>query len=74
MKVKFKINKTLTASEEMEMNGFVSSLEKTYLADINRDERMLFTIFDFTTDWKNYQSVINFIKQRCKGKPYLTVL
>jgi len=74
MKVTFKINKTLTASEEKEMHGFVSSLEQTYAAEINREERMLYTLFDFTTNWKNYQTIINFIKNKYKGRPYLTVL
>ena len=73
MKVKFKINKTLTASEEKEMQGFVSSLEQTYAAEINREERTLYTLFDFTTTWKNYQTIINFIKQY-NSRPYLTVL
>ncbi|RYZ20401.1 MAG: hypothetical protein EOO10_23280 [Chitinophagaceae bacterium] len=74
MKVTFKINKTLTASEEKEMHGFVSSLERTYATAINREERMLYTLFDFTTTWKNYQSIIHFIQQKYKGRPYLTLL
>jgi|GEM_PF-6971996 len=74
MKVRFKINKTLTEKEEHEMHGFVSSLEQAYAADLNRDERMFYTLFDFTTNWKTYQAVIHFIRQIAKGRPYLTVL
>jgi hypothetical protein len=74
MKVRFKINKTLTESEEKEMHGFVSSLEQAYATEINREERMLFTLFDFTTTWKNYQKIIQSIQQKGKGRPYLTAL
>ncbi|MFY0482152.1 hypothetical protein ACI6PS_06055 [Flavobacterium sp. PLA-1-15] len=74
MKVTFKINKTLTPSEEIEMQGFVSSLEQHYAADINREERTFYTLFNFSTTWMNYQKILHFIQQIGKGKPYLTVL
>jgi len=74
MKIRFKINKTLTASEEQEMQGFVSSLEQTYATAINREERTLYTLFDFNTTWMNYQKIIHFIQKKYKGRPYLTVL
>ena len=74
MKVRFKINKTLTAVEEMEMVGLVEGLEQTFRAEINREERMLFTIFDFTTSWKGYQEAMQYINKVCRNKPFLTVL
>jgi len=74
MKVRFKISKTLTEKEEHDMHGFVSSLEQAYAAELNRDERMLYTLFDFTTSWNTYQAAIHFIRQIAKGRPYLTVL
>ncbi|MDR6966133.1 hypothetical protein J2X31_000126 [Flavobacterium arsenatis] len=60
--------------EQLEMHGFVSSLEQVYSASINREERMLYILFNFTTNWKTYEKVIGFIQQKCKGRPYLTIL
>jgi len=74
MKVRFKINKTLTPTEEQEMQGFVASLEQAFATEINREERMLFTLFDFSATWLQYQKIIAYIEQHCKGRPYLTVL
>ena len=74
MKVRFKISKTLTAIEEMEMVGLVERLEQAFRAEINREERMLYTIFDFTTSWKGYQDAIQYITKVCRNKPFLTIL
>lgn len=74
MKVQFKISKTLTSFEEEEMNEFVSSLERKYSVAIARTDHNFYTVFEFEIDWKNYQEILELIKNASISRPYLILL